>query len=571
MQVAARIPSRALPHARFSYIIPAWLCARSLFKRCLLFLMSIRERLKDPLWRLGHLYRVKAMGSGKVVPFRPRPEQWEIYRAIHERGLRALVILKARRLGMSTAIDVAAADFALWNEGRQVSIVDQTADDAKRKLDGIVRTAAAPLLERTGAWTTPDDSREALAFQARGCVKSVVCAGLRARGGTNHFLHVSEWGPIQAEDARRSEEILTGALPSAEGGLVVVETTWKGGRGGHLWESVVKPALEMPEADKTVKDFRLFFFPWWVDAGYSLEGRVEAIERETAAYLSDLEGRLGRTFSDGQKLWYAAERRRQGVFMLREFPSTLEECFRAPVEGAIYAPLLDRARAEGRVAAFPVDGSALVHTAWDLGAPRNTVTWYFQLIGGEVRVVDVDVDLDLTPVARVARLLSKGYALGCHVLPHDARATERSGRTYASRLEEAGLRNLCYVPRTRDVWVGIGAVQEMFGRFVFRVPACEPGLGALEAYHARLADGPSGSGGGGGGGSPGPLREEPVHDWSSHACDALRMIAEGMQAGLLPSGLGYGFGFGFGGAGGARGSRRGGRAVVRAGFRGMRG
>jgi hypothetical protein len=62
-------------------------------------------------------------------------------------------------------------------------------------------------------------------------------------------------GVIQAEDLRRSEEILTGAIPSAKEGLVVVETTWRGGRGGHLWDTV-KKALETPEEQKHPDDWR---------------------------------------------------------------------------------------------------------------------------------------------------------------------------------------------------------------------------------------------------------------------------------------------------------------------------
>jgi hypothetical protein len=50
------------------------------------------------------------------------------------------------------------------------------------------------------------------------------------------------------------------------------------------------------------------------------------------------------------------------------------------------------------------------HTAWDLGSPLNTVTWYFQIVAAEIRVIDCDNDLDLTPVQRVARMLNKGLA-----------------------------------------------------------------------------------------------------------------------------------------------------------------
>ena len=42
---------------------------------------------------------------------------------------------------------------------------------------------------------------------------------------------------------------MTGAVPSAKDGTVAVETTWRGGRGGHLWD-IVKNALETPEVRK---------------------------------------------------------------------------------------------------------------------------------------------------------------------------------------------------------------------------------------------------------------------------------------------------------------------------------
>ena len=64
---------------------------------------------------------------------------------------------------------------------------------------------------------------------------STLFAGTHARGGANSFLWISEWGFVQCEGLRRSEEILTGAIPSANDGTIVVETTWRGGRGGHLW------------------------------------------------------------------------------------------------------------------------------------------------------------------------------------------------------------------------------------------------------------------------------------------------------------------------------------------------
>jgi hypothetical protein len=126
-------------------------------------------------------------------------------------------------------------------------------------------------------------------------------------------------------------------------------------------------------------------------------------------------------FSPGQMSWYQRKRAELGMFVLREFPTVMEECFQAPVEGAIYAAAIDKLRVEGAI-------RPLVHTAWDLGSPINTAVWYFQLGPmGEIRVIDCDLDLDIPPVERVAHMLAKGYLYGMHLLPHDAMQTQKAG------------------------------------------------------------------------------------------------------------------------------------------------
>jgi hypothetical protein len=191
--------------------------------------------------------------------------------------------------------------------------------------------------------------------------------------------------------------------------------------------------------------------------------------------------------------------------------------------GAIYAEIIDRLRACGAIRTAVVDTSALVHTAWDLGSPLNTVTWYFQLVGAEIRVIDCDHDLDLTPGQRVARMLTKGYLYGSHYLPHDALATQTSGRTFVNELTGIGLRNCKVVPRTHDIWIGINRLRQILPRFTYRIPACERGLEALCNYHTTRTT------------STGLAVDEPVHDWSSHAASALKVIAEAEVAGMLSS------------------------------------
>lgn len=163
---------------------------------------------------------------------------------------------------------------------------------------------------------------------------------------------------------------------------------------------------------------------------------------------------------------------------------------------------------------------------------------------GEIRVIDVDLDLDIPPIERVAHMLSKGYLYGSHFLPHDSMATQKSGRTFLNELKDAGLPNCKAVPRTQDIWIGINRLRQMLPRFSFRVPQCERGLEALSNYHTTRES------------STGIAKDEPCHDWSSHACDALRVVAEAEAAHMLRN-------LGSGGGSAYRGG-----VTVRTGYRG---
>ena len=478
------------------------------------------EAFRDPCFRLSRLYSIRTR-DGSVIKFAPRPQQAQIIDLIYRQGCRRIIILKARQLGFSTLLGVICADRLCFGLGQQISLIDQTIEDARQKLRDIVMVAydsLDPALKRELPITRSNTGELPVKFVRHEEAKTnAMFAGTHARGGANSFLWVSEWGVIQATDLARSEEILTGALPSVGDGVCVVETTWKGGRTGHLW-SLVKSALETPEHQKGPLDWRVVFFPWQNEPSYC-DAVPRPLNEETRRYFADKPD-----ITPGQQSWYQRKRAEQGMFMLREYPTTIEECFQSPVEGAIYAETVDKLRAEGAIGPCKLDHSALTHTCWDLGSPINTVVWYFQLgPAGEIRVIDCDLDLDLTPVERVARMLAKGYLFGSHFLPHDAMQTMKSGRTFLNELKEAGLANCKAVPRTSDIWVGINRLKQMLPRFSFRLPHCERGIEMLSAYHTQRET------------STGLARDEPVHDFSSHACDALRLIAEAEMAGMLVS------------------------------------
>lgn len=481
-------------------------------------LEPLEAKLADPLWRMtsGELYKINPADGSGLQPFRPRPEQVEILEAIVT-GKRKILKPKARRLGMSTALGIYAADCLLFRKGWQGSLIDQNAADASRKLDRIVRVA----LEGVPDWLRArvkvvKQNESQITLNVAGTGERSFYAGMNARGGSNDFLWISEWGVIQYEDPKRSGRIRSGALPSARHGVTVVETTWAGGPGGDVWE-LLEPSLT-GQAD----DWLVMFSPWWIDPRNVNESAV--IDVAAQKYFAKIAPRLaadGIVLTEQQRRWWAAERREQGVFMQRENPTFLDECWSAPVQGAIYAELIEQARAEGRIATFPVDGSSVVHTSWDIGSPRNTVCWYWQVVGREIRIIDCDRGFEGTTTQRVAMMRAKGYSFGSHYLPHDADAQESGGNTMAGDLRQAGLMNVVVLPRTHSVWVGINKLTEMFPGLAFRSPACDDGIAALSSYRMRKE------------GQGALQKDELVHDWASHPADALRMMAEAVHAGYV--------------------------------------
>ena len=98
------------------------------------------EAFRDPLWRLGNFYSIRTR-DGSIIKFRPRPQQRQIIDLIYRRGCRRVIILKARQLGFSTLLGVVCADRLCFGMGQQISLVDQTLEDARQKLRDITLVA----------------------------------------------------------------------------------------------------------------------------------------------------------------------------------------------------------------------------------------------------------------------------------------------------------------------------------------------------------------------------------------------------------------------------------------------
>jgi hypothetical protein len=195
-----------------------------------------------------------------------------------------------------------------------------------------------------------------------------------------------------------------------------------------------------------------------------------------------------------------------------QYAQEFECAFDVPALGAIYAPELAQARSDARIGRVPYDGSALVHTAWDLGVGDSTAIWFYQNVQNEIHLIDYAEDSGKPITHYLGLLASKRYVYGKHYVPHDAAGRELgTGKSIAEMMRAQGTEPV--VLKRENVETGINAARVLFARCWFDADACAVGLDALMNYRRDFND------------KLGEFKNTPVHDWASHGADAFRYLA----------------------------------------------
>jgi hypothetical protein len=158
-----------------------------------------------------------------------------------------------------------------------------------------------------------------------------------------------------------------------------------------------------------------------------------------------------------------------------------------------------------------------VHTAWDLGYSDDTAIWWFQVVHGEIRMLDYHSS-NGQPVAFYAGIIAirekeRDYVYGTHYLPHDARAkTLASNRSIIEQLsDKIALKSMKIVP-SLSLQDGIQATRLALTRAWFD-HRCEDGIECLRQYQREYDEDKK------------VFRDKPRHDWTSHGADAFRMLS----------------------------------------------
>jgi hypothetical protein len=202
--------------------------------------------------------------------------------------------------------------------------------------------------------------------------------------------------------------------------------------------------------------------------------------------------------------------------------------FDAALPGSIWGDALTKLESEGRLMEVAHTEGYPVHSGWDLGKDDDTAIWFYQVVDGELKVIDYYAKNFKDPdyFADYLRDHGKeqGWRMGTHWLPHDAKHDRQGmyGRTILTQFMDFALQielednydigEFRIVPSISKQ-NGIQAGRQMLKLAYFDKKNCENGFDNLKAYHRKYDK------------EKNKFSDDADHDGSSHAADAWRYVA----------------------------------------------
>src|SRR5208283_1696856 len=394
---------------------------------------ALKLILNDQYRRMNSLYWIKDE-DGNKVKFTFNWAQEELWREMWYQN----IILKARQLGFTTFICLFMLDCALFNSNIEAVIIAHTIGDAGKIFENKIKFPYDNLPESIKA-TRPvnTDNANELALSN----KSSIRVSTSMRSGTLQYLLITEFGKICARYPEKAKEIVTGTLNAVhQGNFVFIESTAEG-RSGYFYQYCnTAQNLAKSETRLTPMDFKFHFAPWWRHPDYTLAADA-VIPKNFQEYFEEVEGKIGRKLTEGQKRWYFKKYETQRDDMKREFPSTPEESFEAAIQGSYYKTEMAKAREGKRIRQVVHDPGLLVHTFWDLGMDDSMTITFMQFFGQEKRAINY-YEFNGESIGHYIRKLTEyqkefGYEYGEHWGPHDLGVRELMNDETLTRQQKA--------------------------------------------------------------------------------------------------------------------------------------
>ncbi len=473
----------------------------------------MHEDFTSKQWRLNNLYRI-INKDGNSVPFRLNAVQDHFLASPHKRK----ITLKARQLGMSTACVIDMLDDTLFAENLASGIVSYSMEHAQHIFKRIIGHAldSLPTPIKHLAGILGRSARE-ISFNNG----SVLRVDTTLRGGTYPNVLISEFGKTCARNPVKAEEVITGTLNSVPvNGKVVIESTGEGNEG--FFAEMVQNASIRGNQNLSPLEYELFFYPWMWDTGYVMHEKVE-YSVELTDYFNLLEIELSIKISQPQRNWYALQKALLGDKVRQEFPSTISEAFLSSSDAFYFAEAIEQAYQENRCVSISIyDALQPVYVAMDIGVNDLTVMIFFQIVHGEIRVIDYYEDKN-KGVDFYAKFLlqDKKFLVHTVYLPHDS--TKRDAiiveNTYERDFKRLfqGTATKFHVLKRTDKQLQISHAKIKFSRCVFAINRVKPLLDCIGKYRKKWHE------------ATGRYLDEPLHDINSNYADAFQYMCQAVS------------------------------------------
>ena len=209
----------------------------------------------------------------------------------------------------------------------------------------------------------------------------------------------------------------------------------------------------------------------------------------------------------------------QASMSLDQYEQEFECSFEAAIMGAYYGKEMRVLTDAGRITKVEHDPMFSTFTAWDLGYSDDTAIWWYQVVHGELRILDYHSSNGHQVSYYTDLIQSKqnefGYTYGTHYLPHDARAKTLAsgGKSIIEQIaSKIPLSSLKIVP-SLSLQDGIQATRLALMRSWFDAEKCHEGIECLRQYQREYDEDKK------------VFRDKPRHDFTSHGADAFRMLS----------------------------------------------
>ena len=184
----------------------------------------------------------------------------------------------------------------------------------------------------------------------------------------------------------------------------------------------------------------------------------------------------------------------------------------ANIEGSIYGNIMKELENKQNITLMEYDPTLLVNTVWDIGVGDSTAIVFYQKHGNAIKIIDFYENRREGLPHYIQVIKEKDYIYDKHFAPHDIDVQEfSSGKTRRDVAYQLGI-NFRILPKL-PLEDGIHSLKMVLPRCYFNLDKSKKLIDALKHYHRKYNE------------KMRMFNNKPVHDWSSHACDAMRYMA----------------------------------------------